>query len=87
MTREVHPLSCADRRPTCLGQAGRVESGSWGTGEERRRDREKQWAIVGPRWLYDFQRVGAAGSETAAKGCREREKDGVGWDITGCGGM
>lgn len=39
--------------------------------------------IVGLRRLYDFRRVGAGGSETAAKGCRVREKDGVGWDTTG----
>lgn len=78
MTREVHPLSCTDRRSTCLGEAGRVKSGSWERGE-----REKEWVIVGPRWLYDFQRVGAAGSETAAKGCRVKEKDGVGWETTG----
>lgn len=29
----------------------------------------------------------AAGSEAAAaKGCRVKEKDDVGWDTTGCGG-
>ena len=66
-------MSCSDRRSTCLRQAGRVESGSWETGE-----REKEWVIVGLGWLYDFERVGAGGPETAAKGCREKEKDGVG---------
>lgn len=50
-------------------------------------EREKEWVMVGPGWLYDFQRVGAAGPGTAAKGCRSEEKDGVGWDATGCGGM
>lgn len=36
--------------------------------------------IVGRGWLYDFQRVGAGGSETAAKGCRVKEEEWSEWD-------
>lgn len=73
-------VSCADRRPTCPGQAGRVESsrvesGSWGDGGRGGEKRTQEWAAVGPRWLYDFQQVrstvvGAGGPGTAAKGLR-----------------
>lgn len=46
MTREVHPLSCTDRRSTCLGQAGRVESGSWERGEKRERVGDSRAQVV-----------------------------------------